>query len=305
MDIQQLRNFALVAKMGSITHAAEILHVSQPNLSMNIKRLENELGLPLFDRVKTRIILTPIGKLFLDHVDQALRILDNGVEQAQTLYSAPPKVICIASCDSSWLIPLSSKYLRKFPNQNIRTLVADAKTIMPALLKGEIDFAVGPEADHPDSVEWIPVYTEDIGILVSTKHPLAKSESVPLEALKNERFILNIHLYPKEYVCSLFRPAGFTPNIICECNDNPITGPMIEANMGISLVDLNATEAFRQRNSSAKVVLVPFETEITRQIGVFHLKNTDLPIETIDIKNAYFSYFTDFSDLAPSNQEQA
>jgi DNA-binding transcriptional LysR family regulator len=291
MDIQQLKNFSLVAKLGSITRAAELLHVSQPNLSMNIKRLESELGVQLFDRVKTRIIITQEGKLFLDYVDRCLATLEDGIERVTALASAPAKMISIGACDNSWLIPLTEAYFQDLENQPFRAMVLEPDKIVPALLTGEIDFAIGQEGVHPDALEFLPIYSEYLGVLVSKNHPFAKKESVSIGDIKAERLILNINLYPRDYVRSLFLPAGFQPNIVCESNENPIIGPMVEAGYGISLVDVNASDRFQVHNSAANVTLVPFIEDITRDVGVLHTKNSHLPIHLDDLRSAYHDYF--------------
>lgn len=305
MDIQQLKNFSLVAKMGSITHAAEALHVSQPNLSMNIKRLETDLGAQLFDRSKTKIKLTPVGQLFLEYVDSALSTLDEGIDKVHSLYTAPTKTISIAASDDSWLIPLVSKYHKMNVNRAIRTMVFDNSAIIPALLKGEISFSLGPECAHPDALEWIPFYTERIGIMVSVNHPFAQRSCLKMKELKQERFILNVHQYPLDFVKQMFMPANFSPNIICECNDGPIVGSMIEENAGITLVDIGSADIFEARNSTSPVVLVPLEETVERKIGVLHMKNTVLPIPVEQLTSAYQSYFQILPYVGPPSQPQA
>ena len=83
MDILQLQYFQTIARLENITRASEILYVAQPNLSISIKRLEEDLGVSLFDRRKGKIKLTDTGRLFPAYVDDVLGQLDKAVEQVR------------------------------------------------------------------------------------------------------------------------------------------------------------------------------------------------------------------------------
>lgn len=80
MELSQLRYFIAVAKLGNMSKAAETLFVSQPNLSTSISRLEEEVGVPLFERRRGKIALNQNGELLLKSVEQAVSLLDAGVQ---------------------------------------------------------------------------------------------------------------------------------------------------------------------------------------------------------------------------------
>ena len=93
MELTQLRYFAAVARTGNISRAAQELYVTQPNLSKSIARLEEELGVPLFDHRKGKIVLNDYGRCFLASVNLSLGELENGVRSIQRMYASNQNVL--------------------------------------------------------------------------------------------------------------------------------------------------------------------------------------------------------------------
>lgn len=95
MELSQLRYFAAVARLGNISRAARELYVTQPNLSKSIARLEEELGVPLFEHRKGKIVLNDYGRCFLASVNLSLGELENGVRSIQRMYDATQNILAL------------------------------------------------------------------------------------------------------------------------------------------------------------------------------------------------------------------
>ena len=96
MELSQLRYFSAVAQLGNMSKAAETMFVSQPNLSTSLSRLEEEIGVPLFERRRGKITLNQSGECFLHYVDHALSALEKGVQEVRNLNADRPEALSIA-----------------------------------------------------------------------------------------------------------------------------------------------------------------------------------------------------------------
>ena len=108
MELSQLRYFTAVAQLGNMSKAAETMFVSQPNLSTSLSRLEEEVGVPLFERRRGKIILNQSGECFLHHVEQALATLDKGIQEVRGLNVGRCEPLSIA-CMVDDTIPAGSR----------------------------------------------------------------------------------------------------------------------------------------------------------------------------------------------------
>ena len=194
-DFTQLEYFRTVANLQHITHAAEELHISQPNLSNVIKRLEHSLGVKLFNRRNGRIFLNEYGRIYLAAVNQAFDTLASAEKRiAELQASASKRPVVVTSSMQLYMENMVEAFLERYPNSTLKVLqeVASIEDILTGLWNGEMDAALIPSsADIPNVVSWAPVLTNRIGVLVGTAHPLAERESLTLEDLKKGQFYLN------------------------------------------------------------------------------------------------------------------
>lgn len=135
MDFLQLKYFKTVAKLENITRAAEELHIAQPSLSKVISRLEDSVGVPLFDRIGRRIRINEFGRIFLNRVDRIFLELDEGKKEVSDLAKLKFRSITVGATSSRLLPTLIKKYLTKNPNTNFRLLqITRQKEIKKVLL---------------------------------------------------------------------------------------------------------------------------------------------------------------------------
>lgn len=120
MEIAQLRYFAAVACLGNISKAAQELYVTQPNLSKSIVRLEEDIGVPLFEHRKGKILLNDYGRCFLDRVNRALAELDDGVLSVQRMYESSQNILLLGCSIDDFLPDVLREFALIHPEIGIR-----------------------------------------------------------------------------------------------------------------------------------------------------------------------------------------
>ena len=273
-DFTQLEYFRTVANLQHITHAAEELHISQPNLSNVIKRLEHSLGVKLFNRRNGRIFLNEYGRIYLAAVNQAFDTLASAEKRiAELQASASKRPVVVTSSMQLYMENMVEAFLERYPNSTLKVLqeVASIEDILTGLWNGEMDAALIPSsADIPNVVSWAPVLTNRIGVLVGTAHPLAERESLTLEDLKNCPFVCNNLGIGHDLIMSFCGLGGFTPNIVFESNNSASIGQWIEKCRGISFISsYDLMTLFSSGPAPRDVKVLPIlEPELTLEMGL-------------------------------------
>ena len=222
MELLQLRYFQTVARTEHMTKAAQELHIAQPALSKTISRLEADVGVPLFDRHGGRIRLNTFGKLYLDKVERALRLLEEGQKEINELAGLEHGSIHLAT---STLDPLSeplSRFLAEHPDVNFQISQAGTDEMMKMMELGEVDLCF-TSMDMEQS-EWsqVTVLREDVYLAVPQGHRLAVHSSINLNELENEAFIGYKENFIFQQMNDKFlKEAGITPRYVCRVDDPP------------------------------------------------------------------------------------
>lgn len=210
MELLQLRYFQTVATLGNMSKAAEELFVSQPNLSISVSRLEKELGVPLFDRRKGRIVLNRNGEQFLRSVEQALSILDSGVQELQR-QNAQQSTLSMAFMTDD--LGLLKSFMLAYPELNINYQSMNMQEITQALLDQTIDVAWTMIPPSDDRLNYRVVYESEFVLLMNENHPLARKETISHPDLIQEPFAIDTTRVHLERFYSDCRKHGLNPNI--------------------------------------------------------------------------------------------
>ncbi|WP_088042655.1 LysR family transcriptional regulator [Bacillus sp. EAC] len=237
MELLQLKYFQTVAKLEHITKAAEELQIAQPSLSKTITRLENDLGVPLFDRQRRQIKLNNFGKAFLSRVDNALMELEEGRRELEDLASLKKGSITLASSISKILPDLMSAFLSEYPDVHFRQVIKPISTMKKQLDDGEIDLCISSIPFEDPDIEWTPLITEDIYLIVPSGHYLAGKESIHLSELKHETFIsLNAGYGFRELTDKFCLDVGFVPNISFEVDEPFAIVRLVNQGLGVAFM---------------------------------------------------------------------
>ncbi|MBP1964113.1 LysR family transcriptional regulator [Paenibacillus aceris] len=238
MELRQLEYFMAVCEELHFTKAADKIGISQPNLSLSIKALEEEIGMPLFDRIGKRIQLTDAGSILKKHARMMLQNLSNALQEMDDLYHQNGGNLSIGALPSELdyrLTPMFIRFFQRYPNIRLKIISEVDVTGMVLNTDMHIGIAVKPLFDPRLVIR--PLAREEYGIVVSKNHELSKAESISLADLQ----FLPIVMYPKglwgrEFVDSWCRQHGFHLNVVVETSSNPSLFYFVKANIGVGIV---------------------------------------------------------------------
>ncbi|SEM56217.1 LysR family transcriptional regulator [Paenibacillus sp. OV219] len=221
MEILQLRYFLATAKLEQMTKAAEQLNIAQPSLSKTISRLEEQVGVPLFDRNGRNIRLNAYGQAFLKRVENVFTELDEAEREIRDMAGLDRGVITLAVSLTNLLPEMLGAFLEKHPNIQFHQVVEPIDVMQQMLERGKIDMCLTFAEIGGEHIESQELRTEDIYLLVPDKHALAGRESVSLHELKDESFIgLRPIFWFRQMTDRLcLRNAGFTPRTTIEVDE--------------------------------------------------------------------------------------
>jgi LysR family hydrogen peroxide-inducible transcriptional activator len=193
MEMQQLRYVVAVARAGNFSRAAEQCHVSQPSLSQQIQKLEEELGERLFDRMKREAKLTPHGEAFLRRAICILGEVDAAQREATDARELLRGTVTIGVLPTiaPYLLPdVMVGFAKKFPGVEM-VVQEDTTARLIKLLHGyEIDFALASEPIHDPGLTMTELFSEELLLALPPGHPLTGKRTVAAADLKDERLIV-------------------------------------------------------------------------------------------------------------------
>lgn len=294
MELTYLYYFKVIAEKENMSRAAETLHVSQPALSKTISKLEQSLGVTLFERKKGRISLSPIGSEFYRQVSKAFDCIDEGQRIIDAYKKAESNTVTIGSPVSDLLNTLILSYMNgQHDGLQISQFLYSPEALQEQLLGGKLDFALTPIPFHDPEITQIKLMDEEIILAVGRSHPLAKQSFVRLEDCKNERFLVNEASFDRRAVTDNCKAVGFTP-IISLCSNEPrIIDEALESGRGVSMVPANVFyEKFRADNP---VVGLRFsDIEVFRFISIVSRKDRTLMDQPKKLYNFAVGYFEEY-----------
>jgi LysR family transcriptional regulator, hydrogen peroxide-inducible genes activator len=248
MELQQLRYFCAIADTGSFTRAAQQTHVSQPSLSQQIRKLEDELGARLFDRLSRAVQLTELGRSFLPRARAILHDLEaarSEVVERKTSIGGPISVGVIPTIAPYFLPAILAAFSRKYPEAHVTVAEEITPLLLERLRAGTMDVAIValPLLARSHDFQTFPLMVEKLYAVLPKRHSLAKRRAVSLEELQDDPFLLlrDGHCFRETAVAACKR-ARLSPKIIFESGQFSSILSMVSAGLGVSIVPAMAVE---------------------------------------------------------------
>lgn len=255
-----MRYFTAVAESGGFARAARLLQVSQSAISEQIRDLESELGIELFNRKNRRIRLTDHGDHFLKDARAILAAVDNAVANVQKSLRGEIGTLTIGffvGGTGTFFPSIIREFRRRFQGVQV-SLVELAPAMQPqALQAGSIDigFTRPIQPEYATSLRSEPFHTERLCAVFLKSHRLARKQRISIRDLAAERFVLNDRKYSPavfDKVIALCAEAGYSPRISATATVSPGIFTLIEAGEGLAILPEGA-----QALSSDELVFVP------------------------------------------------
>lgn len=247
MELRQLEYFQMASRLKNITRAAERLRVSQPNITVAIKKLEAELGIQLFDRSQKQLSLTPEGAVFLNRVEQALRNIQDAVLEVNDYKQLQKGTIKIGipSMIGAYLFPkIFSSFQRRYSHLDIYLYEEGSMAIREQIERDELDFGIVIITDASPNLQLLPMSNNQLMACLPPTHQLAGEKSVSIESLENSDLImLKEGSYLRHLVFQKLKAANISPNIVLETNQIETIKGLVASEVGIAfLLDFIASD---------------------------------------------------------------
>jgi LysR family transcriptional activator of glutamate synthase operon len=293
VELRQLQYFLKVAQKEHVTQASEELHVAQSAVSRQIHQLEEELGVQLFMQKGRNLQLTPVGQLFCKRVDSILKELDKAVVEVHEFLDPEQGEIRIGFPHSLGihLIPsVVAEFKRRYPNVKFRFKQGMFPSLIRDVISAEVDLAfISPFPEKHEQVEGEVMLTEELYAILPPNHPLAKEESIKLDQLKDDKFVLFSKGYSlRPIVWHACLEAGFTPKIAFEGEETDTIRGLVAAGMGVSILP---EMALFQTNPLQPARVRISEPKVTRTIGLIHRSDDKLPRVAQAFRTFLLTYF--------------
>ncbi|HZP95476.1 MAG TPA: LysR family transcriptional regulator [Candidatus Limnocylindria bacterium] len=239
MLFAQIESFVEVARLGNVSRAAEALFLTQPAITARLKSLERALGVELFVRTHRGMKLSDAGRAFLPYAQRAIATLDEARQLIANLREGTTGALVIAAAPavSTYVLPAVLRAFRAtHPNVRLGVRTGHTEEVLDMVLRGEAHVGVGRPVRHADA-ELIPLFEDEMLLVVSARHPFAPRGKVRMDELAQERLILfdrtsSYH----ELTSSLFRQAGVVPASTLELDNVEAAKKMVQQGLGVALL---------------------------------------------------------------------
>jgi len=280
MDIRQLRYFLTVAEEGTVTAAAKRLNMEQPPLSRQMKLLEEELGVTLFDRSNRRMTLTHAGELLSRRAEQLLRQFQETIEEVQELDEGVQGTLSIGSVVScfSLLPPRIERFHELYPQVTFKIYEGDHYLLGEQLENRKLELIIArlpfEAVADPDHYAVLPLPPDPfVALLPSSWHHGSDNQRMGMGELSEHPFLslksdhtIGMH----ERVLKAFRESGYEPHILCECSSVAIILALIAAGIGATILPKSVITSFPLMNiRMVELSHEPFYSEV----GLIWIKN--------------------------------
>ena len=272
-----LRTFLEVARVEHLGRAADVLQADPSTISRKIARLEEDIGVPLFERIGRSIRLTQAGKRFVGRAERLLADLREAIADAAGTVSAESgevRVGFLHTVGARWLPERIAQFLRAHPA--VRFILEEGTTteVASGVLAGDFDVGIlGPPPTNMPDLVTVPLFRERVAVVVPLDHRLTGRSSVTLNDLAEEPLILpRSRSGLRKVIDDAFAAQGLTTIVAYEGDDFSITQGLVEAGLGITLMPMPLPAP------SARVGVIPLrDPPIARTMALVWDRRRTLP----------------------------
>jgi DNA-binding transcriptional LysR family regulator len=241
IELRHLRYFVAVAEELHFGRAAHRLHLAQPPLSQQIRKLEEIIGHPLFTRTSRAVRLTSAGETFLEHARRTLRKVEEDLAETQSVGRGEVGFLRVGFIGSSMLTRLPAmlgRYRAQFPKVNLQLQEFHTSGVIEALLKSTLDVGFLRDSGPVEGLQVEPLFSEPFIAVVPSKHRLAKRKTLSGAELRNEPFVLFTPLASQrayDKTASICEAHGYPPHVVQEAPQWLTILRLVGAGLGVTI----------------------------------------------------------------------
>jgi DNA-binding transcriptional LysR family regulator len=246
MELQQIRYFIAISSHGSFSRAAQECGVSQPALTAAIKKLEAEIGGPLFHREGKRVVVTPMGRLVLPALQQALHGTQSAATLArnfQLLRQAPLRLGALHTVGPARLAAFLCTFHREHPGVEVTVQEGSVPGLLQMLEAGELDFAITNVAQPPpDAFRTEALYAEPYVVICPHGHRLSRLPRVRLADVDGEAYVDRLACELREAVMAIAAERRVRLYALFRGERDPWVQAMVRAGLGFAFMPLHSVD---------------------------------------------------------------
>jgi DNA-binding transcriptional LysR family regulator len=271
MDLQvtHLRTLQAIAQHGSFSRAAQALRLTQPAVSMQVRHLEQALGLPLLERVGKRAFPTRAGQLLLTHADRALRELEAGVERVQALRGVVAGRVRLgtsASISIYLLPPALRRFRARYPETEVVVVTGNAAEITRAIVANALDVGIVSLPVRDRELVVTPFFRDELVAIAPPEPAWRNLKVVDAPTLAGHSLILfEAGATLRRVIDGWFHRAGVAPRSPMELGNTEAIKKLVEAGLGLSVTSWFSVKSEVQARALTAIRLTP---PLERQLGL-------------------------------------
>ena len=241
MEIRALKYILSLAEHGSFTAAAKARFVTQPAVSIALKKLERKLGQPLY-RVEGRsVIFTPAGETLLDYARRIVDLEGELLRRMSDLEGLRRGKVTVGTIDAAsiYVLPdVFSRFHDIYPGIEIRLEISSTVPLVKKLKAGELDLVVGTiPVTEDDGLDIIPIYSEPLLVIAPASHPLAGRSTIGPKSLSGQSFIFfHEGSVTRAIVERAFEESGVTPLVTMAIDSPEAIKNLVSSGLGMSVL---------------------------------------------------------------------
>ena len=277
MDLDQLHTFLEIVRLKSFSKAAQSCYRTQPAVSAQVRQLEQELNASLFDRLGTRIALTPAGQIFAEYSEQILELRKRAQDSIHELERVPRGEVVIAANEATCIYVLPrvfAEFKKRYPNVQILVDRSYGTRVVEAVLENQADFGITQLPVQEKRLQVAKIHADEIKVLMLPTHPLAGKDSILPADLAGHPLLLPKAGTTRSRLNTWLEPVEESLQISMELDSTEMIKQFVLADLGVSFI---AAAHCKEEVTSGRLVAKSLAPEVmVRQIGLVYRKDKAL-----------------------------
>lgn len=285
ISIKQARAFMAIAQTGSFLEACDIVHLSQPALSITIKKMEETIGGKLFSRTTRQLVLTPEGEMFYPIIKRIVGDWDSAFNDLHNLFSFSRGNLAIAAMPSfaSTVLPSHIKeFHQHHPSINIKVHDVIAEDTLAMVRCGKAELAITFDPGEFDDITFEPLFTDNFVAALPASSPLIEHKEIGWDVISPYSFIaLQRPSSIRHLIDTVLQKNGIELNVEFETNQLATIGQMVASDLGVSAVPSLCTEQLLIMGVECRPLVHP---NISRRVGIITKNGSNLSTSAVKFK---------------------
>jgi aminoethylphosphonate catabolism LysR family transcriptional regulator len=237
MRLTQLRSFHAVARAGSFTAAARLLHISQPTVTTQVRFLEEAYGVELFYRRRHKVTLTPLGEQLFELAQRIFALESETVHLLEDSGELKSGHLRVGAVGPFHVTEMLARFNQRFPGMQVSVRVGNSETVLEALVDYQTDVAVLAQFNDDPRFHSVPYSRHPIVVFVHRAHRFASRRSIRIEELEGEGMILReVGSTTRKALDDALKTAGVTPRVVMEIGSREAIREAVIMGVGIGAV---------------------------------------------------------------------